>query len=52
MASSEALNLLHWALHVVLNRRTAAAIEMASKVVVLLAVAPAAAGAKMEQEVA
>jgi hypothetical protein len=32
VASSEALDLLHWAMHAVLYRRTAAAIKMASKV--------------------
>jgi hypothetical protein len=50
VASSEALNLLHWALHAVLYQSTAAAINMASKVVAfchhcLFAVAPAATGA-------
>jgi hypothetical protein len=32
VASSEALDLLHWASHAVLYRRTAAAIKMTSKV--------------------
>jgi hypothetical protein len=50
VASSEALDLLHWAIHTVLYRCTAAAIEMASKVgqffvVVSFAVALVAAGA-------
>jgi hypothetical protein len=50
VASTKALNLLHWVMHVVLYRCTAAAIKMASKVgpffvVVLFTVALAAAGA-------
>jgi hypothetical protein len=51
VASTNALDFLQWAMRAVLNRRTAAAIKMASKVghsffvVVLFAVALAAAGA-------
>ena len=50
VASNKALNLLYWAMHTVLYRRTAAAIKMASLfgtfyVVVLLAVSLVAAGA-------
>jgi hypothetical protein len=50
VASKKALNLLYWAMHAVLYRRTAAAVKMASKVdpffvAVLFAVALAAAGA-------
>ncbi len=50
MASSEALDLLYWAMHAVLYQRIAMAIRTASKVgvifvVVLLAVALAATGA-------
>ncbi len=50
VASTKALDLLHWAMGVVLYRRTTAAIEMATKVgpffvVVLFAVALVAAGA-------
>jgi hypothetical protein len=33
VASSEALNLLHWALHALLYRPTTTAIKMASKVI-------------------
>ena len=36
VASSEALDFLHWAMHAVLYRRIAMAIEMASKVGVLI----------------
>jgi hypothetical protein len=49
VALTKDLDLLYWAMHVVLYQRTAAAIEMASKlvhffIVVLFAVALAAAG--------
>ncbi len=49
VASIKALDLLHWAMHAVLYRRTTAAIKMGSKVgpffvIVLFAVALAAAG--------
>jgi hypothetical protein len=50
VASNKALNLLYWAMHAVLYRRTAAAIKMAGLlgtffVVISFAVALAAAGA-------
>jgi hypothetical protein len=51
VASTKALDLLHQAMRVILYRRTARAIKMASKklvhfaIVVMFAVAPAAAGA-------
>ena len=50
MASKKAIDLLHWAMRIVLYRRIAVAIEMAAElvyffIIILFAVALAAAGA-------